>query len=166
MSRGSAVLVENTRQARKVRWLCWASAAWAAGWLWWAAEMAQSYGLSPGDGGALRSAVERWGVAVLLAAVGVLPLAGMALYARRYIVRLVRSGESAEVTVAGFWRPYARSYPAAAFAPGRAHHGRLSTGGVSVNAPWITLRVDGRRYFVDLQAERVDRKALERLAGV
>ena len=43
--------------------------------------------------------------------------------------------------------------------------GRLSIGGVSVNAPWITLRVDGRRYCVDLQAERVDRKTLERRAG-
>lgn len=161
---GLTALVENRRKARKVRWLFWGSLFWAAGWLAWAGDSAQSFGLSPGDGGVLRPPGERWGVAAILATLGLLPGLGLAVYMRRYIVRLVREGDTAHVTVLGVWKARERSRPLSAFEGGDAHAGRMSAGGVSVNAPWITLRIDGRRYVVDLQAERVDRKGLARLA--
>ena len=49
-----SVLVENNRQARKVRIITWASALWVIGFLYWAADLSQTYGRAPGDGGVLR----------------------------------------------------------------------------------------------------------------
>ena len=156
-------LVENRRQARKVRWVCRGSLLWALACLLWATDLARTFGLSPGDGAVLRPAGERWVVASFVAAIGLLPVAGLVFYARRYVIRLVRSRQSAQVTLLGFGASFTREYGVAALGGSKTHEGRIFAGGVSVRAPWITIRINGKRYVVDLQSERVDQRALAAL---
>ncbi len=159
-----AVLVENRRQARKVRMVTWASALWCIGWLYWAADLAQTYGLSPGDGGVLRAPLQRWATAAIVALIGILPLVGMAIYARRYVVRLERERADLLVTVIGFLAPSTRSHPVTDVGDSQRNRGQLRLR-ISVNAPWIRLRIAGRSYIIDLQAERVDAQAIERIVA-
>lgn len=151
------VLLENRWQATKVRWITWAFAIWAVGWLYWAWTMAETYGLSPGDGGVLRPLPQRLGLATLFATIGVLPLAGMVLYASLYLRRIEREGDAVIVTVLGLFASAQHRYRVSDFERATKHEGRLELRS-SVHAPWLTLRVAGRRlpYIVDVQAERVD----------
>lgn len=151
------VLLENRWQARKVRWITWAFAVWAVGWVYWAWTVAETYGLSPGDGGVLRPLPERLGVAAGMVCVGVLPLAGMMLYLSIYLRRIERDGDAVVVTVLGLFASAQHRYRVADFEGAGRHDGQLNLRS-RVNAPWLTLRVAGRRlpYIVDVQAERVE----------
>ena len=162
-ARAGIILVENKWQARKLRWVCWGSVVWTIAWLAWAVDLAETYGLSPGDGGVLRPFGERLAYAAVLTVIAVLPLVGLIWYSRRYIVAMSRSGGMVDVTMLGFWRPLRRRYAVAAFGPSTTHGGRMSAGGLTVNAPWITLRIGGKRHFVDLQSERADTRRLTAL---
>jgi hypothetical protein len=157
-----SALVENYRPARKVRIIIWASGLWCVGFLYWAADLSQTYGLAPGDGGVLRPPLQRWTAATILALIGILPFAGMIIYARLYVIRLVREGANVHVTVIGVFAPSTQVHAIADVERARHHHGRLALR-ISVNAPRITLRIAGRPYVIDLQAERVDAPAIERL---
>ena len=161
--RTPVLLADNRPRARRLRVVCWLSVPWAIAWVLWAAELGQTFGLSAGDGGVLRPAGERSSVAALVAAIGLLPVVGLSLYARRYTLRLARVGEEAELTLLGFWAPIQRRVPITKFERRTEHEGRFSSGGVSVHAPWITLRIGGKRYILDRQAERIDQRALRRL---
>jgi hypothetical protein len=158
------VLVENRRQARKVRIVTWASGLWVIGFLYWAADLSQTYGLAPGDGGVLRPPFQRWTAATILTLIGILPFAGMLIYARLYVIRLVREGANLHVTVIGFFVPSSRTYALTDVERSRHHHGRLELS-ISVNAPWVTLRIAGRPYVIDLQADAVDADAIARLVA-
>ena len=158
------VIFESHWQALKVRIITGATALWCAGWLYWAYDMSQTFGLSPGDGGVLRPAGERWALAAFLALIGIAPLAGMAVYARLYVTRLCRDGQQVVVTIIGLVRPRTFSVPLAAVAKATSHQGRTPFySRITVNAPWITLRIAGRPYILDQQAERLDNGALQRL---
>lgn len=156
------VLVANTHQARKVRWVFWGCVAFLVGFLYWAWDLSQTYGLSPGDGGELRPLEQRLLAAAILATIGVLPLLGMVLYLRRYVAGLSWHGDEVLVTGAG-WPAGTRRFPLAAFEPGRDHDGRLYTVKHWINAPWSTVGIEGRTYIIDLQAEHVDRDGLARM---
>jgi hypothetical protein len=158
-----SVLVENGGQARKVRLLTWLFAVWAVAWLIWAADLSQTYGLSPGDGGALRPTLQRWTMALSTALLGVAPFAGMVAYVRLYVTRLVRARGKVDVTVLGLFAPTTRRFDLTDIGPARSHHGRLQTD-ISVNAPWITLWIKWRPYIIDLQAGRIDRRGVSQLA--
>jgi hypothetical protein len=94
-------LITNHRQARKVRFVAWGLVLFCIGFLYWAADMSQTYGLNPGDGGVLRPATERWAVAAILALIGILPFVGMVIYVRLYVIGLVRERDELRVTVIG-----------------------------------------------------------------
>lgn len=162
--RSSVLLVESRRQARKVRWICWGSVVWAIAWLVWGADIGQTYDLSLESDGIVPPVEEGWSWAMEagLAALGLLPLAGLAFYVRRYIIRLVRYEGGVQVVVIGWWNPRAQTFPIEAFEGSTEHEGR-TYGHISVNAPWITLRIGGRRYIVDGRSERLDRRGLARL---
>jgi hypothetical protein len=153
------VIVENRRQARKVRILFWVIALYCAGMLYWAYDLAQTYGMSPGDGGVLRPAGERGIVSALIAALSVAPLVGMVLYVRRYVIRLSRDADTITVTVLGVLGTRTWTCTRADVSRATEHRGRLTLR-TSVNAPWITLRIAGRRYIIDLQSEVVSRGAI------
>ncbi len=155
----------NLRQARKVRALLWVSlpvllACLYAGW-----SVFESYGLRPADGGALRPFGERLAFGGGIACLGLLLAGGLLLYARSYVLRLSRTGGSLQIeTLAPFGR-HRHAFEIAAVTGTRHHRGRLTLR-QHVHAPWLTLRISGRSlpFILDLQAERFDRAALDRLA--
>jgi hypothetical protein len=164
------IIVDCHRQAWKVRIVTWATALWFIGFLYWGYSMSQTYGLSPGDGGVLKPAAERWSLAVLLALIGIAPLIGMAVYAGLYVTRLARDGEQLTMTVIGLLRPRTFTVPLIAVATATSNDGRGfpfsgMASRITVNAPWITLRVAGRPYIIDQQAETLDDAALGRLVN-
>lgn len=156
------VLVANSYQARKVRYVFWGCAVVAAGFAYWGWDLAQTYGSSPGDGAVLRPPTERLTVGAIVAGIGLLPLLGMWAFMCRYVAGLAWAGDEVLVTGAG-WPAGTRRFPLAAFEPGRDHDGRLYTVKHWVNAPWSTIGIAGRTYIVDLQAEHVDREGLGRM---
>ena len=160
-----AVLFENHKQATKVRWITWGSVICAVGWLYWAWTMAETYGLSPGDGGVLRPAAQRYAVACGMVLAALAPLAGMIVYSRLYLVRIERERDDVTLTSIGILMPRRQLFPLSAFVGVSSYEGR-SEGHISVNAPWMTLRVAGRRlpFIVDRQAERIDAHAIASLA--
>lgn len=157
----SGLLLENRWQARKVRWISLGSLVWSAGLVYWAIELAQTFGLSSGDGGVLRPAEQRYAVATVTAAAGIAPLIGMIVYSRLYLTRIVREPETLELTVLGFLMPFRLRVPISDLEGNSEYEGRMS-GRVSVNAPWLALRVRDRRipFIIDLQAEQVNKSAI------
>lgn len=157
-------LIANRWQARKVRWVAWGSALWCIGFLYWAADMSQTYGLSPGDGGVLRPPAARWTVAAILALIGILPFLGMVIYTRLYVIGLAREGDELRVTVIGLLAASTRIHAVRDVNAAREHHGQFR-GRITVNAPWTVLRIAGRPYIIDRQAERIDGAAIRRLVN-
>ncbi len=155
----------NRRQARKVRVLLWVSlpvlvACLYAGW-----TVFETYGLSPADGGVLRPFGERLAFGGGIACLGLLLAGGLLIYVRSYVLRLSRTGNSLQIeTIAPFGR-HRHVFEIAAVAGTAHHHGRLTLR-QHVNAPWLTLRIAGRSlpFILDLQAERLDKAALDRLS--
>jgi hypothetical protein len=163
--RAGSVLVESEKsgQPRLVRLFTWLCALFAVGFLIWAADLSQTYGLSPGDGGVLRPPVERWAVAFTTALVGIAPFAGMLIYVRLYVTRLVRAQGKIDVTVLGLLAPATRRFDLTDVGAARRHDGRMQLD-ISVNAPWITLWIGRRPYIIPLNAGRVDRRGIAQLA--
>jgi hypothetical protein len=157
-----SVLVENRRQVRKVRFLCWGSVLWCIGMIYWAADLSQTYGLAPPDGGVLRPPLQRWTFAAIMALIGILPFIGLLIYARLYVIRLVRDRAEVGVTVIGFLMPSTRTFTLVEVGNTRDHHGQFRSN-ITVNAPWMVLRIAGRPFVIDLQADLVDRGAIRRL---
>jgi hypothetical protein len=156
------VIVENHQQARKVRFVFWFIALYCAGMVYWAYDLAQTYGLSPGDGGVLRSAWERAVAAAIVAALGIAPVIGMIVYVRLYVTRLTRDGDTITVSVIGVLGSDTRPYAVADVSRATEYSGRFRLWS-RVDAPWIVLRLAGRPYIIDLQSELVNRSAIEAL---
>jgi hypothetical protein len=159
------VIFENRKQAKKVRWVLLASVLWAAGWLYWAWSLSGTYGLSPGDGGVLKPAAERYGLAAIVAPIGLIPFAGMMLYARLYLVRIERQRDAVLLVTIGLLTESHHMHAPDDFTQSNYREGRLQSR-ISVHAPWITLHVRGRMlpYVVDMQADFVNRSAIDALA--
>ncbi len=158
-SPNSIVLVANTHQARKVRWVFWGCALFFAGFAYWGWDLSQTYGLSPGDGGVLKPLSSRLTAAAILLVLGLLPFVGMVAYVRRYVASLIRQGDDVIVSGVG-WPARERRVPLASVEAGRDYDGRFDTIVHRVDAPWMTVSLGGRTYIVDLQAEHVDRPGL------
>jgi hypothetical protein len=158
------VLFENRWQAKKVRWLTIALAVWCIGWLYWAWDTLHAYGVEPADGGLLKPFSERLQMAVIIAVLGAFPVAGMVFYSTLYITKVERDGATVALTTLGVFGSTVHRYDAAAFTQGRQYEGWMSAR-TKVHAPWLALRVAGRRipFVVDLQAEVIKIGALEAL---
>lgn len=146
------------------RWRVWfvvaLSVAAAVGGVWLGLVLGQTYGLHPAEGGVLAPLPVRLAWAFALSALGLGFLGGMVAYARCYVVRLDYDAGTAHVrTLLG-----ERAVPVDHFAGARHHAGQLTLR-QHVDAPWISLRVRGRRlpYILDLQGEVMDADALDRL---
>ncbi len=160
-------LLVNSRQALKVRVFLWGSIAACIGALYAAWSLAETYGLNPGDGGVLRPIGERLMAGGIVGGLGVAFAGGMIWYASLYAVRISRQRDQVEMETMAIFGTKTRNFSVSDFDGGSYHHGRMQSGrGQSVNAPWITLRVKGRRipFIADVQAETFDRSALMKLA--
>lgn len=144
------LLFENRWQARKVQWLSIGAAVWSVGFVWWGASLIAGPWSEKGD--------EPYAGAFALV-FGLLCAAAMALYRRHYVLRLSSDGGTVHVTTLGWLQATKASHPRQALVSvGR--YGDASFRGV--RAPWLTLRVDGRRmpYILDAQAERFEEGAI------
>ena len=108
-----------------------------------------------------------------VAGLGLAAAGGMWLYIVLYALRIVRSGDRIAITTMTPFGHRDREFAIgelgeSAYFHGRVHHTLASgtTGGIWVNAPWITLRAVGHRFafVIDLQAETIDIGALSVLA--
>ena len=163
MTAGARTLYDAAGRPRRV-WLLLALAAACAAWSCYeGAALARTYGLRPADGGVLAPPTVRlaWGAAV--AGLALAFFAGMLVYARCYVTRLVYDGTAGTVRVRTLLPPV-RVVAASAFGGGALRRGR-SHGRIPVDAPWASLRVRGRRlpYILDLQGDVADPPALRRL---
>jgi hypothetical protein len=152
----------------RVRFFQWFMVLFGFGFLWWAWHLSQTYGLSPGDGGALRPAFQRYAWAAFLAPLGLACLFAARAYERRYVVRIDYDPKLRMVWIHTL---DSRQLEAVSDLVSFAwHEGKTSTTRpdgttLKVHAPWWELTVHGakRGFIVDAQGATVDEPLLERL---
>ncbi len=171
------LLFDNHRQTLKVRCLMWGIFAAGLSALYAGWSIFQTLGLAPGDGGVLRPVGERLAFGAGVALLGIAGIAGMMLFASLYAVTLSRQGERIEIetlTLSGIGRRHF-SFDVSEVGEAAYHHGRMKRGIATdedvamydgIDAPWITMRVAGRRlpFILDLQAEIIEIVPLTLLA--
>lgn len=160
------LLFENRGRVRRVRMVMLFFCAFAAAMVWLAHALASDYGLAPGDGGVLRPLPQRLAISALVLGLGLLPLAGMLLYARCYLLRISRRGDLVEMTVLGAFAPFTMHLPMRRIARTLYFEGNFAARGLLVHAPWITLEVEGRwlPFIADMQARHANVRAILGLA--
>lgn len=150
------------------RWKIWfvtlISLAAGVGLVGMGGWMSQTYGLHPMEGGVLRPLSTRmlWGVA--WAVPGLAIIAGIVAYLQCYVTRIEADDAGGyRVTVAGFGRGL--EFGLNAVTRAGFNDGVSNAGGISVNAPWYSVRLRGRRLplIVDLQGDFLDEHAVDRL---
>ena len=173
MTAPPTVLLDNRRQARKVRAVFWASLLAAALALWGGWAIFESYGTAAADGGVLKPLWQRLLFGGFVAALGLAAAGGMALYISLYALRIEVRGDTVAIATMTPLGRRQREFARSLFGESAYHHGRMhhmtsagGRGGLWVNAPWITLRVAGRSlpFVVDLQADEIDAGRLAVLA--
>lgn len=127
--------------------------------------MLLNYGLHPDDGGVLKPLTSRILMGSAFALPGAAILAAILLYLQLYVTRIEEddADDGFRVTVAGFGHP--RTIHPQDVAGLGYNDGISNAGGISVNAPWYSLRLHGRRFglIIDLQGDFIDQPAVERL---
>jgi hypothetical protein len=144
------------RQAWKVRLVQWIALACGPVALWTGGMIVKTYGLHPSEGGALAPLPLRLALGGFVAALGVSFVVGMWVYGRCYVMAAAvdETRGVLDVTLAGLLVPWRMEVPLDAVEGAVAHAGQLNTGGVSVNAPWTSVRLYGRflPLVIDAQA--------------
>jgi len=166
------------RQQIKVRALMGLSLAVLAFCLGWGLDLAQTYGLNPGDGGVLAPLPQRLAWAGGVSLFGVAFVAGMGLYGRLYAVRIEfdPEGRRLHLDTAGFFRNNRHVIDCADAGGVRRHRGVSTIGALgelvghpipSVDAPWRSVRIAGRvlPLIIDERGEVLDHKLMRALFG-
>ena len=139
------------RQLVKVRGMMLFSLVCALGSIWAGVQLAQTYGLSPADGGVLAPWPIRlaWGGGVAL--LGISFAVGMGLYGRCYVVALAFNPYTSQlqITTLRFLGSATRTVAVSDIRHTTHHHGQLDVldvdgAGLSVNAPWRSITLTGR----------------------
>jgi hypothetical protein len=150
------VLYKAGPQLLKVRFIIYLSILCALGSVWWGIDLAQHYGLNPGDGGVLAPSGVRlaWAVGVIVP--GIAFVVGMWLYSRRYVARLEYDEQTSLYTVHHVWffGTAKMVFHKEDIHGSRYHEGRLRAE-VKVNAPWWTIHINGRQSPLILDAQGV-----------
>jgi|SRR5829696_4813336 len=127
--------------------------------------MLLNYGMQPEDGGVLKPLTSRLLMGGLFALPGAALIAAILLYLQLYVTRIEEDpeGDGFRVTVAGFGAP--RTIKPEDVAGAGYNDGISHAGGISVNAPWYSVRLHGRRFplIIDMQGDFHDEHAVERL---
>jgi hypothetical protein len=140
------------RQLIKVRGMMLFSLVCAMGSVWAGVRLAQTYGLSPADGGVLAPLPVRlaWGSGVAL--LGLSFAVGMWLYGRCYVAAVAFDPHTSEVqfTTVRFIGRATNTVARTAIRHSEHYQGHLDVmradgAGVSVNAPWRSVTLAGRR---------------------
>jgi hypothetical protein len=124
-----------------------------------------NYGMQAEDGGVLKPLTSRILMGGVFALPGLAIIAAIGLYLQLYVTRIEANeeGDGFRVTVAGAGAPQTIN-PADIVGSGY-NDGISHAGGISVNAPWYSLRLRGHRFplIIDLQGDFHDQHAVERL---
>lgn len=126
--------------------------------------MMVSYGLGPLEGGVLKPLSTRVLTGIAWGVPGIAVIVGILAYLQCYVTRIEADDASGyRVTVAGIGAPLEFGMDGVArvgFNDGISH-----AGGISVNAPWYSVRLRGRRLplIIDLQGNFLDERAVIRL---
>ena len=156
-------------QLLKVRAVMLMGLAGAVAGCWFGWDLFQTYGIRPADGGQLASLPVRlaWGLSV--AALGLAFAGGMALYGTLYVgtIRYDEASGTLHIrTVEFLITGRRRIVPLSAIKGSTRKEGRLDNpDGVSVDAPWLALRIKGRNWplIVDAQGHFPDPALAEKL---
>ncbi len=160
-------LFDAGHQRIKVRGGLLFSLACAALSVWAGVHLAQTYGLNPADGGVPAPLPVRlaWGAGVSLLGVGF--AVGMWLYGRCYVARieLDEATQQLHVYTLRFFGTARQVYDVSSVVSMRRHRGRLTTLWLTVDAPWHTLWIAGRRLplILDTQGEVLHQRWMRRL---
>jgi hypothetical protein len=136
---------------------------------WWGWGLFQTYGSNPGDGGVLAPVGTRLAVGLATAAGGFAIAAGMWFYGTIYVGSIDYDEPAGNLhirTVQNIFGSHDVLTPLTAIEGSRLKGDRtLFLNGQIVNAPWISLRVAGRRapLVVDIKGEFPDRALAARL---
>jgi hypothetical protein len=149
------------RQLVKVRIVMFASLVAAAAACWYGWDLFQTYGLRPADGGVLAPLWARlaWGLTV--ASLGLAFAAGMWVYGRDYAARIRLDQEAGDLlvyTVSFIGTIRSRHAAGDVRGSGRREGKLVTPHGISVDAPWLAVRIAGRRrpLIVDAQGHFPD----------
>lgn len=127
--------------------------------------MLLNYGMQPEDGGVLKPLTSRMLMGGVFALPGLAIIAAILLYLQLYVTRIEEDevGDGFRVTIAGFGPGL--TIDRHDLARVRYNDGISHAGGISVNAPWYSLRLRDRRFplIVDMQGDFLDQNAVERL---
>jgi hypothetical protein len=157
-----AVIFDAGRQALKVRFLMWLSLVCAAGAVYWGQDLLRTFGTRPADGGVLAPLAVRiaWGGSV--AALGLGFAFGMWLYGR-YAIReilLIPAERRLRIATYRFVGRRVETFEFSDVTGATARRDRFQATdvfgapkGISVDAPWLAIRLRGRRWplVLDLQ---------------
>lgn len=151
-------IFENRRQTRKVRLvMLLLLLPFSVGMMWWGWDWFQTYGLWPGDGGVLRPLDERIALGAFVSGFGLVTGIATLLYGAHYAVRVMRDGDRLLIETLTPWAlgTWLYEFDVSQVEGTHHHEGRMQTVKHSVNAPWMTLRIAGRRFpfILDEQAE-------------
>lgn len=155
------------RQEAKVRFVQVLALLLAPVALWGAHDSA----LNPADilnqGGEAVSWAVRYGTAAMLLVIGVGGAIGAVVYGWCYVTRAVWDPAAGQcrLTLAGFFVPVHVAVPPADEPRFRYRDGYSRAGEITVNAPYYSVRIPGRRlpFIVDLQGEFADRDRFHRV---
>jgi hypothetical protein len=169
MSKRIPVMMNPGRSIR-VELMAYAGIAAAAGSIWWGTDLLETYGLRPGDGGALRPFGERLMVAGTTAGCGIAFAAGLLIYQSLYVVGMALVGGRFDVHTKIGPLNIIRSYTLDEVTGSTYRHRDSldhASDGRSIPREYaMTVYVKGRRlpYIFDLHARFVDRAALLKIA--
>jgi hypothetical protein len=152
-------------QLKKVWFVAVISLASGIALTWLGAWLFRTYGLEPLDGGVLKPLTTRILLGGWFAAAGLAIIAGILLYLYCYVARIEAddAGPGFRVTLATPGRKLIVNpddVVRVGYSDGISH-----AGGISVNAPWYSVRLRGRRFplIVDMQGDFLDEPAVDRL---
>jgi hypothetical protein len=148
------VLYKAGPQLQKVHFINILSILCAGGSVWWGSDLAQTYGLNPGDGGVLAPTGVRmaWGAGVMLP--GIVFVVGMWLYRRNYVA-LLEFDESTRVYTVRHVSSFGTRktlFRHEDIVSSRFHDGRLPMH-MQFDAPWWTFQLAGHSKPLILDAQ-------------
>jgi hypothetical protein len=156
------------QQLTKVRAIMLLSLACAALSIWWGVDLARSYGLNPGDGGMLRPVGQRVLVGTIVAGLGIAFAIGMWVYGHCYAARIDfdDATQRLHVHTVRFLGTGRQIIDLGEVGKARWHPGQLQLR-ISVSAPWVSVRMAGRRLplLIDAQGEVLDRRLMKKYFG-
>lgn len=154
------------RQLIKVRFLVIFCLVCGAGLTWFGWDTVQHYGMRAADGGVLASLATRLLFGGTMIVLGLGMALGMVLFAQfSYVSHITAVGrDQMRITLAGIISSPTFDLSQADVTPAGYNEGYLPTWGVTVNAPWYTIRTGTRQLplIVDVQGEFLDRTAFLR----